>query len=464
MTALGLYELHLNGQRVGDYMLAPEWTDYNKRVRYQAYDVTALVRPGENVLGALVANGWYAGHIGNGGFQVWGTVPALLAQLEITYTDGSSERVVTDETWREHPSPLLASDFMLGESYDARLELAGWDRPGPDGGNGFDESRWAAVAVRKEARHLDWQVTQPVRATGEIKPKTVTEPKPGRWTFDLGQNMVGVVRLKLAARAGTQVTLRHAEMLNPDGTLYVTNLRGAPSTDHYICKGGGETWQPAFTFHGFRYVELTGVSEKPPADAVTGIVLGSDTPRTGEFACSDPRINQLQSNIQWGQRGNYLSVPTDCPQRDERLGWMGDAEVFVRTATGNADVQAFFSKWLVDVDDAQSPEGMFKDVSPSKSGWGGGVPAWGDAGVICPWTIYQAYGDRRILERHLPAMIKWVEWCKGQSTEFDSRQGPRRRLRRLAVDRRRYAEGSHRHGVHGILHAPGGQGLQGAGP
>ena len=410
VTALGLYELHLNGQRVGDHVLAPDWTDYNKRVRYQAYDVTALLKPGANALGAILANGWYAGHIGNGGFQVWGTVPALLAQLEITYTDGTHERVVSDETWKQHASPLLASDFMLGEAYDARLEVSGWDQPG------LDESQWNPVTVREEARHLDWQVSQPVRVTGEIQPKAITEPKPGRWTFDLGQNMVGVVRLKLNAPAGTQITVRHAEMLNTDGTIYVANLRGAPSIDHYICKGGGETWQPKFAFHGFRYVELTGLSEKPGTEAVTGIVLGSDTPAAGDFACSDPRVNQLQSNIQWGQRGNYLSVPTDCPQRDERLGWMGDAEVFVRTATGNADVQAFFSKWLVDVDDAQTPEGMFKDVSPSKNGWGGGVPAWGDAGVICPWTIYQAYGDKRILERHLPAMIKWVEWCRAHST------------------------------------------------
>jgi alpha-L-rhamnosidase len=226
---------------------------------------------------------------------------------------------------------------------------------------------------------------------------------------------VGVVRLKVSAPAGTEVTLRHAEMLNPDGTLYTKNLRGAPSIDHYICKGTGvETWQPRFTFHGFRYVELTGLSNQPASDAVTGIVIASDTSRTGEFACSDARINQLQSNIQWGQRGNYISIPTDCPQRDERLGWMGDAEVFIRTATYNADVAAFFSKWLVDVDDGQSAAGVFGDVSPNTGG--GGAPAWGDAGVICPWTIYEVYGDKRILERHLPAMIKWVEYLRLHSS------------------------------------------------
>jgi alpha-L-rhamnosidase len=205
-------------------------------------------------------------------------------------------------------------------------------------------------------------------------------------------------------------------MLNPDGTIYTTNLRSAASVDTYVCRGGPmEVWQPTFTFHGFRYVELTGLGTKPAIDAVKGIVIGSDLPRVGTLACSDLRINQLQSNIVWGQRGNYLSVPTDCPQRDERLGWMGDAQVFVRTATMNADVAAFFSKWLVDVDDGQSPDGAFSDVNPNTMG-SGSVPAWADAGVICPWTIYQVYGDARILERHLPAMTRWVEYCRTHST------------------------------------------------
>jgi alpha-L-rhamnosidase len=408
-TALGLYEAHINGQRVGDHVLAPDWTDYRKRVRYQACDVTALLHRGDNAIAALLGNGWYSGHIGNGGYQFFGKVPAFLAQLEVTYSDGRTERIVTDGTWKWHPSPILSSDFMLGEDYDARLEVKNWDEPG------LDENQWAAASPHDEAVTLEAQVMEPVREICEIKPKTATESRPACWIFDLGQNMVGVVRLKVSAPAGTEVTLRHAEMLNPDGTLYTKNLRGAPSIDHYICKGTGvETWQPRFTFHGFRYVELTGLSNQPASDAVTGIVIASDTSRTGEFACSDARINQLQSNIQWGQRGNYISIPTDCPQRDERLGWMGDAEVFIRTATYNADVAAFFSKWLVDVDDGQSAAGVFGDVSPNTGG--GGAPAWGDAGVICPWTIYEVYGDKRILERHLPAMIKWVEYLRLHSS------------------------------------------------
>ena len=410
VTALGLYEIHINGQRVGDHVLAPDWTDYRRRVRYQAYDVTALIKKGGNAVGALLANGWFSGQIGNGGNEFFGKAPALLAQLEVTSADGRTETIATDNTWKSHDSPILASDFMLGEDYDSRKEIKGWAMAG------LDESPWLPVSVRDEsARTLESQVMEPVREIVELKPRSVKEAKPGCWVYDLGQNMVGVVRLKVSAPAGTAITIRHAEMLNPDGTIYTTNLRGAPSIDHYVCNGNGvETWQPRFTFHGFRYVEITGLPSRPDEDIITGIVIASDTPRTGEFACSDPRINQLQSNIQWGQRGNYISVPTDCPQRDERLGWMGDAEVFIRTATYNADVAAFFSKWLVDVDDGQTTAGSFSDVSPDTMGVNS-VPAWGDAGVICPWTIYEVYGDKHILERHLPAMKKWVDYLHQHS-------------------------------------------------
>ena len=413
VSALGLYEAHLNGQRVGDHVLAPDWTDYRKRVRYQAYDVTGLIKPGGNVMGALLADGWYSGHIGNGGYEFFGQRPAFVAQLEVVGADGQVERMVTDESWEWHDSPILAADFMEGEDYDARAELKGWDQAGGVAAG------WRAVEVREAGgQPLEAQVMEPVRELGELKAKKITEPQPGRWVYDLGQNMVGVVRLKVSGAAGTRITLRHAEMLNGDGTLYTNNLRGAPSVDEYICRGGGsEVWQPRFTFHGFRYVEISGLSGRPGKGAVTGVVLGTANAPAGTFACSDRRINQLQSNIQWGQRGNYLSIPTDCPQRDERLGWMGDAEVFIRTATYNADVASFFTKWLVDVDDGQNAAGSFSDVSPDTMGVNG-VPAWGDAGVICPWTIYQVYGDKRILERHLPAMTRWVEYLKAHSDDL----------------------------------------------
>ena len=411
VTAMGLYEVHLNGHRVGDQAFAPGWTDYHKRVRYQAYDVTALVKSGDNTMAAILANGWYSGHIGNGGYQLYGQVPALLAQLEVTCADGTVKTIATDASWKSHPSPILSSDIMMGEDYDARREIKGWDRPG------LDETHWLPVGVRQEpAVLLCSQVMQPVRELFELKPKGISEPQPGHWVYDLGQNMVGVARLKVAAPAGTEVILRQGEMLNPDGSLYTENLRGARATDHYVCQGTGrEVWQPRFTYHGFRYVEITGLATNPGPDAVTGIVIGADTPHTGDFTCSDLRVNQLESNIQWSQRGNYFSVPTDCPQRDERLGWMGDAEVFIGTATYNADVAAFFTKWLVDVDDAQTPDGAFSDVSPADSPGHPGAPGWGDAGVICPWTIYECYGDKRVLEEHLPAMIRWVNYLRQHS-------------------------------------------------
>jgi alpha-L-rhamnosidase len=417
-TALGLYELHLNGKRVGDHIFAPDWTDYSKRVRYQDYDVTALVKSGANTWGGMLGNGWYAGHIGNGGYQAWGKVPGLFAQLEVTYKDGSIERIVTDGSWKTHAGPITSADFMLGENYDAQLEIPGWDEPG------LDMKDWAAATERMEqAREIDDQVDQPVRETGERHPVLLKQIN-GRWIYDVGQNMVGFVRLKVTEPKGTTITLRHAEMLAADGTIYTANLRGAPSIDTYTCRGGGtETWQPHFTFHGFRYIEVSGVTKQPEATALTAIVIGTDFPHTGQFACSYAPINQLQSNIQWGMRGNYLSVPTDCPQRDERMGWMGDAQTFLRSATYNGDVAAFMTKWMVDVDDAQFADGEFTDVSPSPpqniQGHGNGmVPAWADAGVIIPWTIYRAYGDTRILQQNLPHMKRWIDWCQAHSTNL----------------------------------------------
>ncbi len=409
-SALGLYELHLNGKRVGEDLFAPGWTDYRKRIQYQTYDVTSLVRTGDNTLGAILGDGWYAGMIGwESQRHHYGPYPlGLIAELHLVYTDGSHDLVRTDESWRATAGPIVFSDLLAGETYDARRELAGWTEPG------YDDTRWKPVLrLSPPGATLVAERSQPVGRIMELATRSVSEPKPGHYVFDLGQNMVGWVRLTTQAAAGTTITLRFAEMLQPDGTIYTTNLRGARATDTYICRGGGlETFEPRFTFHGFRYVEVTGFLTKPSPDAITGIVISSATPPTGTFETSNPMINQLQQNIVWSQRGNFLSIPTDCPQRDERLGWMGDAEIFARTACFNMDVAAFFTKWMQDVEDGQSIDGGFPDVAPRIVDTSDGAPGWGDAGVIVPWTMFECYEDRRMLERHYEAMQKWVAYIR----------------------------------------------------
>ncbi len=411
-TALGAYEMFLNGERVGTDRLSPGWTDYAKRVRYQVHDVTDRIKPGENVLGAIVAPGWFSGRAGLfHARQFYGTTPALLAQLEITYSDGSSERIATDGSWVRHDGPLLAADILDGEVHDARLEIDGWCT------SDIDATSWTPVGLRKESRTLQAETDAPVCVLQQLPARSVTEPSPGHFTFDLGQNMVGVACLRVHATRGTVVTVRQGEMLSPDGTLYTANLRGAAATDTYICKGSPvEVWEPQFTYHGFRYVEVTGLSQAPLVSDVTGTVLGSDVTPWNLFSCSDPRIDRLQANIMWGMCGNYVSIPTDCPQRDERMGWMADAQVFAPTAAFEADVAAFLSKWMIDVDDAQRADGAHSDVAPAMKGLSYGTPAWADAGTIVPWTLYQMYGDERVLERHIDSMVRWVEWCRAHST------------------------------------------------
>ncbi|HND63109.1 MAG TPA: glycoside hydrolase family 78 protein [Opitutaceae bacterium] len=412
VTALGLYEFHLNGHRVGDDVFTPGWTEYKKRVQYQVYDVTNLLRPGANAAGAILGDGWYCGHIGWRDRNYYGERPKLLAQLVVTHADGSSQVVATDESWKTSFGAIVESDLINGETHDARRELHGWNEPV------YDDSAWVPV-TRFDDPGIDLSPTlgRCVRVTQELKPiapPTRRDEWPAPvWIFDLGQNMVGRVRLHVRGPAGQVLRLRFGEMLSPDGSLYTENLRAARQTDHYILRGDprGETWESKFTFHGFRYVELRGqpTIEALLPDAITGIVLHSDTPRTGTFSCSDRLVNQLQSNIDWGQRGNFLEVPTDCPQRNERLGWMGDAQVFCRTAAWNRDVAAFFNKWLRDICDSQGAEGQMPAVAPHVEGIGDdGGPAWADAGVICPWTMYLCYGDKALLARHYESYTRFI--------------------------------------------------------
>ncbi|MGB2967943.1 MAG: glycoside hydrolase family 78 protein, partial [Phycisphaerae bacterium] len=410
-TALGLYELRLNGRRVGRDRFTPGWTDYHTRCYYRTYDVTDLLRDGENVVGAILAPGWYAGHVGLVGPHVYGRTPWLLAQLEIEYADGSTETVATDKSWRAAEGPIVETDLLMGETHDARREVPGWDGPG------FDAADWAPVDLKgRMDAEIGASPGVPVRVHEEMAPARMTQPKPGAWVFDFGQEFPGWVRLKVRGRAGEKVVLRFAEMLEPDGTVHTANLRSAKCTDAYVLRGGGEeVWEPRFTYRAFRYVEVTGWPGEPGPDALVGVVAHSAVPRAGAFECSNPLLNRLQENVVWTQRANFLEVPTDCPQRDERLGWTGDAQIFIRTATYNADAAAFFAKWLVDLGDAQRADGAFPDVAPLGLWHGAGTAAWGDAGTICPWTCYEVYGDVRFLERHYGGMVRWVEYLKANS-------------------------------------------------
>jgi len=406
-TARGLVELQLNGARVGNAVLAPGWTDYRTRIEYAAHDVTGLLADGPNVLSAILGDGWYAGFVGfdpkRAGAR-YGTHPELLCELHLEYTDGAREVVTSDERWRATTGPIRYSDLLHGEHYDARRELGGWTDPG------YDDGDWPAVRTReRDGVALVPERAQPIRVTEELRPVSVTEREPGVHVVDLGQNMVGWVRLDVEGERGTTVRLRFAEMLEDDGSLHVANLRSARPQETYVLAGGGgrEVFEPRFTFHGFRYVEVHGPAEAP---ALVGRVVHSDTPPTGEFECSSDLVNQLWRNVRWGQRGNFLSVPTDCPQRDERLGWLADAQVFLPSAALNMDVAAFITKWGDDILDAQSPDGAYPDVAPRLGAERDGAPAWGDAGIIVPWTIYERYGDVRILERHWDAMERYLAY------------------------------------------------------
>jgi alpha-L-rhamnosidase len=411
-TALGLVDIHLNGKPVSEDRFTPGWTDYPKRVHYRAYEVTGMLRRGTNALGAILADGWYSGYVGWHQLRNhYGAKPRLRAQLQIDYADGSSDTIATGPDWKASVGPIREADFLMGESFDARL-ISKWDQPG------FDDSRWAPVDTGAEmAPLIQAHPGPPVRAFALLTPKSITQPAPGVYVFDLGQNFAGAARLKISGKEGQKITLRFAERLNPDGGIYTTNLRGARVTDTYICRGHGvEMWEPRFTYHGFQYVEVTGLTRPPSRDTITGIALSSATTDAGQFACSDPMLNRLARNIYWTQRANFIDIPTDCPQRDERLGWTGDAQVYIRAATLNEDVQGFFTKWLVDVQDGQRADGQYPMVAPLKVAEDDGGPAWADAGVICPWTIYQVYGDTRVLERHYDSMARFIEFCKNRST------------------------------------------------
>lgn len=497
VTALGAYELHLNGRRVGRDELTPGWTEFHKRVDYQTYDVTGQVLTGKNALGAILGDGWYASDLAfTGKRNFYGGKPKLLAQMVVEFADGSSQTIVTDGSWKASYGPILHADLMIGCEYDARLEMPGWDT------SGFDENKWSparetealtgstadvtsviAAAVKDghvvlkvgndtlggdpapltvKSLSVDYQVggkggsltlaehavldlsgpdlrivrarygkssdfgpsglrvqaavADASRRHEELSAVKCSEPKPGVYIYDLGQNMVGWAKLRLRGKAGQRVTARYGEMLNPDGTLYTSNLRGATAADFFILAGKGvEILEPYFTFHGFRYVELRGLAGRPDLGAVTGVVVHSEMDRTGSFECSSPLVNRLYHNIIWGQKSNYLEVPTDCPQRDERAGWTGDTQFFIPTASYNFNIAPFFTRWLTTIcEDAQHADGSIAHVVPDL-GLGSGATAWGDAALICTYNIYRTYGDTRVIADHFPALERLMGWYASKS-------------------------------------------------
>lgn len=417
VTGLGLYEMHLNGRRVGNHILAPEYTVYGKRIQYQTLDVTDLVVSGDNTVGAILGDGWHGDRFF--GMPPLGKRPfkgrrGFIMRLDIEPVDGKTQTIVTDKSWRTTRDGAIRSGSIYdGELYDARMEMPGWDKLG------FDDTMWnqAVIADYLAGANLVWQRNEPIRVVRELKPVKMTEPKPDVYVFDLGQNMVGWCRLKVRGPAGSTIKLRHAEMLNKDGTIYTANLRSAQQTEIYTKRTDGEEmYEPHFTYYGFRYVELTGISYKPEVGDVLGRVFHSASPDAGNFQCSSDLINQIMHMIVWVQRGNMHSIPTDCPQRDERAGWMGDIQAFSQTAIFNMDMAGFFSKWVQDVRDSQADDGRYPNFAPmlGKS-WQGGTPAWADAGTVVPWRMYQNYADTRMLAEHYESAHRWVDYVHSKN-------------------------------------------------
>jgi alpha-L-rhamnosidase len=504
VTALGAYELRLNGQKVGNDVLTPGWMQFTKRVYYQTYDVRGMMQGGTNTIGAILGDGWFASDLAFKGTRLnYGGTPRFLAQLVLQLADGSTQTVVSDGSWKASYGPIQWGDLLIGSGYDARLEMPGWDT------TDFNDSAWSPVLTGLSATtggysnvtalvrglvtnnqlnfvannatmggdpaygivktlqinftlggtnqtltygedatvqiggggqtltiiqalygnatsfpgiggiQVQAAVTEPARCLETLAATHLTVPNSGCYTFDLGQNMVGWVRLNISGSVGDRITVRHGEMLNPDGSIYTANLRGANATDFYtFATNGAVVFEPRFTFHGFRYVEVRGLTVPPTLSSVAGIVVYSDMPQTGIFACSSPLVNQLFGNIIWGQKGNYLEVPTDCPQRDERMGWTGDTEFFVPTATYDFDVQSFFRRHLVTLcEDSQHSDGSFAVVAPDL-GAGSGGTAWGDAGWICPYNMYRAYGDTNVITDHYAAMQRCGQFDAAHAANY----------------------------------------------
>lgn len=404
VCGLGLSELYLNGRKVSDDVLSPALSEYGKRAFYVSYDVTAPLKPGENAIGVILGNGRFFAPSAPNGMQTFG-YPKLLLQVNIEYADGTTAQVVSDESWQlTTDGPIRANNEYNGEEYDARREMPGWCSPQ------FDDAKWRPVElVKAGAPVLSAQIGEPIRVLETIHPVAMTNPKPGMYVYDMGQNMAGWCRLKVRGPAGAVVKLRHAEELLPDGTIYTANLRTAKAEDSYTLKGGGgETYEPRFTHHGFRYVEVTGFSGKPELDSIEGKVVHDALTKAGDFASSNPLLNQIYHNIYWTIRDNYRSMPTDLP-RDERQGWLGDRQEVSKGETYLFNIVPVYSQWLADMQDAQLANGSVSDVSPAYWQLYQDGTVWASTYIIVPHALYDQYGDVAILQRHYVSMKKWTD-------------------------------------------------------
>ena len=411
ITAHGLYEAQINGAKVGDAYLTPGWTSYHKRLQYQVYDVTKMLIKGNNAIGAKLGSGWYRSTLVSSPNH-YGKDVGLLFQLEITYTDGTHDTIVSDGSWKSATGELRYAEIYNGATIDARMEQIGWAKPG------FDDSRWAAVKMQDYQKdNLIATYNEPVKKHETFKAlKVIITPK-GEKVIDFGQNLVGWVQVRANGKAGDSIRISHAEVLDKAGNFYIDNLRGAKAQNIYTLKGSGdEYFEPQFTWQGFRYIKVEGVKGDLNLNNFTAVAVYSDMEPTGVFTTSNPMINQLQHNILWGQKGNFLDVPTDCPQRDERLGWTGDAQVFSRTASFNMNVHNFFTKWLKDVAADQNSNGsvphIIPDVFIQNDGENGGATGWSDVATVVPWNMYLAYGDKQLLQNQYPSMKAWVDYMQ----------------------------------------------------
>ncbi len=423
-TALGVYESAINGKKVSEDCLTPGFTDYHTRTQYQAYDVTELIAEGENRLSTLLGDGWYCGRISRnwaGGNSAYGSYPVFKSELHIEYADGRKEVIVTDNQYgsrncqQDGINTIHLSDIYMGETFRSEEHGDEWMLPGKDYGRKGGVSVIDAPHVNNI--RIDWQSGAPVRRVAELKPVSITRRANGNWIVDFGQNFAGRERIMLKhITAGTYIVIRHGEMLNKDGSLYTANLRGATATTTYICDVDKETdtYEPRFTFYGFRYIEITGWPGELTKDQIIGEVLSSDLPRSGSFSCSNPMINQLYSNIIWGQLSNFVDIPTDCPQRDERQGWTGDTQVFTNVATYNAFAPEFYTKWIEDLNLCQSPNGSYPHIAPNpfRGNWldAVGCTGWSDAGLICPDVMFTKYADMRVISKYYDKMCLWLDF------------------------------------------------------